>query len=319
MDTFDRVIEIFTVIAIGISLIEVYLRVNKIWKRKSEKEVAESQSIAGLSIGLFTMVIWLISSIKQGIYLNTIDHIIYTFEIVIFILIGAGIWVKGQERIGFWKLIKKSLKLESKEADYLFKKFFKPSSADAIIKILHQLAMIDDELDPNEQKMIATFAKEWNVEYSPEKLDNEVVTPSENRYIKLKASLNYYLETLPPREQVAQLRDMMNALIQADDKVTGEEELITEELMGMIGKYLNKDEKCCMYHVLIVPQKPEQETTIKTLVPNASRLNVAGGVAYTIGSFYSQKYAEMICNEFRHINFFTIVQIPENGDSFADE
>jgi hypothetical protein len=320
MNLFEKIIDFFLWISIGMSILQLYLRANKIWKRKWDKEVAESQSIFGLSLLLLNCSIWIISYIIKQDYESIIDTSIIMIEASIFLLIGTGLWVKGQKRLGLWNLIKQSLRLERKEANYLIKRFFKPQNAEVIISILHQLAMIDEELDSKEKELITAFAKEWNIDYSTEKLNKERLKGTENNYIRLRNSLIDYLDREPPVEQVAQLKDMMTELINADDKITEEEELITSELMGIIETYLKKDENIKIYHVIIVPQKQEDEETIKQLLPDSVKVQAAGGVAYSIGSFYSYNYADMICKQFRKKKLFTIVHSFEeeenNNNSF---
>lgn len=312
--TFRTIIEILTNGMIILALFQLYLRANKIWKRKHEKEVAESQSIAGLGLLLLNCVIWVIYYLFEEDYRSIVDTSIIMLEASVFLLISTGLWVRGQEKVGFWKLVAQALKLERREADYLLKRFFKPVNAEKIINMLHQLAMIDNELDPKEQAILESFAKEWNIDYDVERLNNERFKGTSHNYIRLRKSLQDYLDIDPPREQVAQLRDMMQAIVSADDKVTKEEELISSELMGIISFYLDKDKKSQLYHVLIVPQKPEHEEMIMELMPESVKISISGGVAYSIGSYYSNIYAEMICRQYRQINLFTIVHAPEDDE-----
>lgn len=295
-------------LSLFITIIFIYLQINKIWKRKYDREVAESQSLAGLTIYILNCFLWISYYIfVEPDYKSMIDTAIYIFQGSIFFLIGTGFWVKGQKRYGFWILIKQALKLERKEANYLLKRFFKPQNADIIINILHQIAMIDNEMDEKEREMIELFAKEWNIDYSMEKFNKDRSNEAENNYIRLRDSLVDYLDREPPIEQVAQLKDMVNALINADNKVTKEEELIASELMGIIDNYLDKGAKVNIYSVIIVPQQPDHENVIKGLIPDSVKVQTAGGVAYSIGSFYSSQYADMICRQFRKQHLFTIV------------
>jgi hypothetical protein len=91
--------------------------------------------------------------------------------------------------------------------------------------------------------------------------------------------------------------------------------LISAELIPMVENYLNEDEGTQQYLVLIVPQHPEQENSIQELLPNSQKINTSGGVAFEIGSFYSKKYAEMVCEQYREINYFTIVNQPSSKET----
>lgn len=315
MVLFTQIILIFTQISLFITTIQVYLQINKIWKRKHEREVAASQSIAGLTLLMANCMLWILYYIYvEDDILSLLDTSLYLLQSFVFLLISTGLWVRGQERLGLWSLARKALRLERKEANFLIKRFFKPTNAEAILNILHQIAMIDDYLDPKEEELLDAFAKEWHIDYSGQKLKELHVVDSQDNYIKLRLSLNNYLKSDPPKDQVAQLKDMINALINADDKVTSEEELMNEELNGLIDNFLSKGNNINIYEVLIVPQQSNHDNLIKDLVPNAKKTNISGGVAYSIGEYYSLRYAEMITRQYREINLFTIVHSANNTE-----
>ncbi len=315
-DNFETTVRIITYSTLLMSMFQLYLRANKIWKRKQEQEVAESQSIAGLSLLMLNCLIWFVYYIIESDYASLIDTSIIMAEAFLFLLISTGLWVKRPHKLTFWKLVKQALKLERKEADYLLKRFFKPINAEKIIQMLHQLAMIDNEFDPNEQAILESFAKEWNIDYKPDRLNKEQTKVTSENYMRLRKNLEEYLKIDPPIEQVAQLKDMMQAIINADEKITDEEELISSELMGIISNYLKREEKIDLHHVLIVPQKPEHEGLIQELMPEALKVNISGGIAYSVGAYYSNIYAEMICKQFRQAKMFTIVHSPEDEEEF---
>jgi hypothetical protein len=308
---FSDIIKVFIYLSLGLSLLQFYLRANKIWKRKHEKEVAESQSIAGLSLLMINCLLWVVYYVMEEDYSSILDTTIIIAETSVFLLISTGFWVKRKQGLSIWALVKLALNLEKQEADYLLKKFFKPHKADMIINLLHQLAMIDENLDDKEKELIQMFADEWRISYSPETLNKERKDRKENPFILLRNTLTEYLSQNPPTEQAGQLQDLMNELIAADDQVSVEEELIIAELMGLIDQYLDNEKKREMYHVIIVPQDPTHEETIKKVSPNSEKIRTAGGTAFSVESFYSLKYAQMVCSEFRKKGLFTIVHYPE--------
>jgi hypothetical protein len=302
-------------VSLGITLLFIYLKINKIWKRKHEREVADSQSLTGLAIYVANCVLWVsYYTFVENDLKSLIDTSVYIFEGTIFFIIGTGVFVRGQTKTALWELIKRALKLERKEADYLLKRFFKPSNPETIINILHQIAMIDNEFDPKEHQLILAFANQWNIEYNIDKYNKESKGNSENQYMRLRKSVENYLDREPPREQVAQLKDLITTMIEADEKVTDEEALISSELLPMIENYLKFDQKVQLFQVLIVQQKPEHYDAIQELLPHAKKINTAGGIAYSVGKYYSDSYAEMICKEYRDINFFTIVYSPREEE-----
>jgi len=308
MDWFERLIDAFIWISLLMSVVQVYLQTNKIWKRKHERVVAESQSIAGLSLLILNCLIWLISYIMKNDIESIIDTSLIIAQAMVFLLIGTGLWVRGQRKMGFWRLVKQALRIEKKEANYLLKRFFKPQNAEIIIDILHNLAMIDEEFDEREKKLIEFFAMEWNIPYSAETKNKErkqrVV---QNKFVDLRNKLLDYLSRDPPVEQVAQLKDLINEMILADEKITSEEKLVSGELLGIIDSYLQEEERKDVYQVIIVPQNPNQEQKIKELLPDSESIETFGGIVYSVGSFYSKEFAEMVCQRFRKMNFFAIV------------
>ncbi|MFH1051873.1 MAG: IPT/TIG domain-containing protein [bacterium] len=313
---FVSIIELFIKLSLGITIVFIYLKINKIWKRKHEREVADSQSLTGLFIYIVNCVLWVIYyTFVENDVNSMIDTSIYIFEGSIFFIIGTGLFVKGQRKENLWILIRRALKLERKEADYLLKKWFKPQNAESILHILHQIAMIDEEFDPKEQEIIQTFAKEWNIDYDWEKLEKERKASKDNSYMRLRRSLEDYLFHQPPDEQVAQLKDMITTMIEADDKVTEEEALISSELLPMIENYLKQTKEIFEFKVLIVPQHPNQESAIKSLIPQADKIQTSGGEAFSVGTYYSHKYAEMMCEQYRQLQFFTIVNAPPGSET----
>lgn len=308
MDWFERLIDAFIWISLLMSVVQVYLQTNKIWKRKHERVVAESQSIAGLSLLILNCLIWLISYIMKNDIESIIDTSLIIAQAMVFLLVGTGLWVRGQRKMGFWRLVKQAIRIEKKEANYLLKRFFKPQNAEIIIDILHNLAMIDEEFDEREKKLIEFFAMEWNILYSAETKNKErkqrVV---QNKFVDLRNKLLDYLSRDPPVEQVAQLKDLINEMILADEKITSEEKLVSGELLGIIDSYLQEEERKDVYQVIIVPQNPNQEQKIKELLPDSESIETFGGIVYSVGSFYSKEFAEMVCQRFRKMNFFAIV------------
>lgn len=313
MDLFERLINAFIWISLIMSVVQVYLQTNKIWKRKHERVVAESQSIAGLSLLILNCLIWLISYILKNDIESIIDTSLIIAQSVVFLLIGTGLWVRGQRKKGFWNLVKQALKIERKEANYLLKRFFKPQNAEMILDILHHIAMIDEELDEREKELIQFFTMEWNIPYSFEQKEKErKVIKKENKFVYLRNKLFDYLQREPPVEQIIQLKDLINEMVLADKKVTPEEKLISDELNAMIDAYLQKEQQQQIYQVIIVPQNPEQANRVRELIPDSQEMVTFGGRVFTIGTFYSKGFADMICQKFRKMNFFTIVYDLEN-------
>lgn len=294
------------------AIAQVYLRVNKIWKRKHTKEVSESQSIAGNSLLLLNCLIWVVYYIQNGDGKSIIDTSIIIFEALVFLLISTGIFVTGQEKLSLWKLFKNALRIESQEADYLWKRMFKPERANEILKIIYLIANIDGDFDEREKRLFNNFVKEWNIKIDFELLKKEISKNNDKNIIRLKELVNEYLDHQPNSLQVAQVKDLIYLMINADNHITNEEQTIKDEIEPMLENYLNSSNKIEHYHVIVVPQTTDSEYFINNTLPHAEKINNSGGIAYSIGKYYSKSFAEIVCKEYReNLKMFTIVHLPE--------
>lgn len=186
---------------------------------------------------------------------------------------------------------------------------FNISNAEMIISILHQIAMIDNELDPKEKEIILRFANQWKIEYSEKDLNKDRVEGDSYNYIRLRDTLVSYLSDSPPKEQILHLRRLISEIIFVDKKLSIEEALIQDELYGIIDQYSNTgDVDGITYSVLIVLQHQDHYEVVESVIPNTVKVETAGGIAYSIGTYYTESYAEMMCEEYRNINLFTIVR-----------
>lgn len=316
MDLLLKILDGIIYVALFFALIEVYLKVNKIWKRKHEEQVAQSQSLLGLGLSFFILIIWTIKYIIIGEYTSIVDNSIYLSETIVMMMIGTGIFVKENRGLSFIALIKKSISLERKEATYLIKAISGKEEALDIINILHQLAWIDDELDDKESILINEFAKAWNIDYDSNNQDLIKIHKDFDKKLKsLRSSMVHFLDSNPNKEQIAQLTDLLEKMINADEKTSKEEEIIFDELNALMQTYLNDGKTPSHFHVLIVPQEQSHTEIIKQLKPNAKEYNIAGGIAFSLEKYLSKKYAEEMCEDYRGKGLFTIVQeIDEDSD-----
>ena len=306
MATLTSIIKFLTYFAVLFTLIEFYLKVNKIWKRRSEPEVAASQSLIALAIGGFTSIIWVANYILSNDWEGVGEYTIFLAETLIMMAIGTGIFVKisRDEKVNLWGLIKKSLRLEKDEASFLLNTIMKPKNCDLILRILYKIAMIDNEYAENEKIMLEAFAKEWDLEI--EDIYNTNLN-EQCKFMQIKEDFETYLKLSPPKEQVAQLKDLVNSLVTADDTVAREEQMILDEVIPMLDIYLDDKQKKPQYLVIIVPQTEEQMQQTACISPNVEKIHSAGGVAYEVESFNSKLFAELMCDKYREQGLFTTV------------
>ena len=302
-----------TAVALVIAAVQAYLIVNKLWIRKHEPAVAESVSIMGETLGLIPLAVLTVSFTAQGTWEGAVDGVIWIAAGLVTIAIGTGRWVEGKRRKGFWTLLREALRLERDEVGDLAKSFFRPSGAGKILDILGQVALIDDDLDERERDFIDAFADAWGIDFSWDDLET---THSGDHldFVKLRRAVRQYLETSPPPGQVNQLGDVLTALVAIDDQTTGEEELMLDELRGMLTGYVERDAERMGWGVAIVPQDPEQDAAIATLLPEVGKRSVEGGSAYVLGPYHSARYADLIGDQYRSLSFFTtVVRLPHDA------
>jgi len=295
------------IVALIITLAQVYLIINKLWKRKHEAIVADSISIYGHVLGLANYVIFAIYNLVNLSWLDFSSRLLWIIAATVQILIGTGLWVTNQKDTSFRKLLKKALRKESKEVGDLAKTFFRPSSSEKIINILGHLAIVDNALHDKEKQFIETFANAWGIKISWDKWIEKMTSNQQMGYVALRNSMVEYLNTSPPIAQVNQLTDVLKLLVNIDNDVADEEELILTELDGLIKNYLGDSKKQMHYRTAVVPQEEEQEKTIALVLPELKRHKISGGYAYVSEKFYSKQYAEIICDQYRALKFFSVV------------
>ena len=306
MELFKSFISIMAYASLGFSFAAAYLKINKVWKRKHIEEVANSVSIMGNVFDLIPLTFFSLNFLLVAQWQGLIDSVLWIFAGVVSVLIGSGLWVQGNRGKSFWTRLKESLKLEKSEIGNLATTFFRPSAAEIILEIFARFAYIDRNLVAREQELIQLFADKWHIDINWE--DHKKLAELEQSvgFVKTRETVARYLKTSPPTGQVAQLIDVLHALVKIDENVSSEEELILEEVHKFMLDYIDGSDVQGNYTVIIAPQNRNQDAAIATLLPDAEKVEIAGGSGYLIGSFYSQDYANVICDQYRELGFFTI-------------
>jgi hypothetical protein len=299
-------------VAVILTLIQIYFTINKLWIRKHERVVAESISISGLFISVLINSFFAFKNVLIEGYPQLVANAMWIINSFIVILIGIGFWVSGSARKNIWFLLRQALKLERSEAGDLAKSFFRPPSAEKIIDILGQVAMIDDELAEQEKVFIQSFADAWSISIDWNYIQNSFGSKHGMGFHQVRESVKEYLNTNPPDIQVSQLGDLLRMLINADDQVTEEEQLIMDELGGIFAEHLGDKEARKVFKVAIVPQDTGQEQAIATLLKDLKKQSVAGGYAFLSEPFYSERYAEVVAERYRAMNVFSVVIQPDS-------
>src|SRR5690606_21297289 len=137
-----------------------YLIINKLWKRRMVREVAESVSIVAALLGLFNAIPFLVLFLL-------IDHspagatkmVISIIAAIVFVLVGSGLWVAELRGRGFRHLFQRALKLERRESADLIKQFVQPKGAEQIMWIPLELATVNGTIEQREATMIRAFGR----------------------------------------------------------------------------------------------------------------------------------------------------------------
>ena len=306
MELFKSFISIMAYASLGFSFAAAYLKINKVWKRKHIDEVANSVSIMGNVFDIIPLSFFSLNFLFVAQWQGLIDSVLWIFAGVVSVLIGSGLWVQGNRGKSFWTRLKESLKLEKSEVGHLATTFFRPSAAEIILEILARFAYIDRDLVAREQELIQSFADTWHLDIDWEEHRKLAELEQSVGFVETRDTVARYLKTSPPAEQVGQLIDILHALVKIDENVSNQEELILEEVHKFMLGYIDDSDVQANYTVIIAPQNRKQDAAISTLLPDAQKIDVAGGSGFLVGSFYSQDYADVICDQYRALGFFTI-------------
>jgi hypothetical protein len=314
MTTFDQIITGAALLGLAVSTVISYLKVNKLWARRHIKEVTESISVAAALLSLVTTVPFMVKFIViDHDYVAAGKFVLSLAVFVVFFLVGIGLWVKREEKIGWWKMLRRALATERGELTYLIHSFARPREAPAILRILRLVSMVDKNLDEREREMLESVALPWGIR--PDDLDAAESEVSSD-ISTVHQAFSEYLGMKPPSMQVEKVFDLVKFMVHADRKVTAEERLILAEVGGAVSAYLaDSSHGPDVYEVLLVPQNDEQLKSMQAEVTDASLHERAGGRAVVAGSYFSEPFARAICLRFRQKHFFcTVERLTSEGE-----
>jgi hypothetical protein len=308
VNLFVGFVEFLVAIGVLITLATNYLIINKLWKRRMVREVAESVSIAAALLALFNgipfLIMFLVINPNLAAAAKTSVSIVAA---TVFVLVGSGLWVAELRQRGFRSLFMRALNLERKESADLLKLMVQPHGASQILTVLHQLASVDGHIDAREAAMISQFAREWRL--TAPAMDGNT-RPAD--LITLRRSISDYLGLHPPTKQVGHLKDVLRALVESDARVTWQESVAMEEIEGMLLEYMSGEEAGVdMHEVLIVPQSEAQVEAVRALLPGREEKQLRGGRVFSAGRFFSARYAEFVCQKYIGLGLFSTVVADE--------
>jgi hypothetical protein len=303
METFLALNKVLVELSVAIAAVSNYLIINKLWSRRAHRDVAESISISAALLGLATGFPFLIEFVlvnhnwaaaaKAGIGLLTG---------LVFVLVGTGLWVTEFRGQTFLRLLARALNLERRESADLLRALVQPAGADQLIRVFEAMAGVDRHVDAREIAMIQEFARRWHVK--PPELTVGAVA-HDGDVIGLRRSVEEYLRVSPPPEQASELLDVLHLFVMADGAVSAEEEMVLEEISGMVSGYVSESGEQGMHEVVIVPQNDSQMNAVVGLFPGITAKTMRGGRVYSVGRFFSPRYADVVCDKYISLGLFT--------------
>ncbi|MEJ2216281.1 MAG: hypothetical protein P8099_06660 [Gemmatimonadota bacterium] len=304
MKLFLMSVRFLVAVGVVIAAVSNYLIINKLWKRRMKKDVAESISLGAALLGLATGLPFFFQfTLIDHTPLPAAKQAIGILTAVVLLLIGSGTWVRENRGKRFSKLFVRALNLERHESADLIKTLIQPKGAEHILGILEQLARVDRRIDEREIALIHDFAHRW-------KLDPPALTAGEvagaASLVAVRDAMLDYLALKPPPEQASDLMDLLRVFVRVDTEVSEEEETVVEELNGVMAQYLNGEgQEPTTYEVVIVPQSEQQVDAVRSLIPGAELKPARGGRVFSVGRFFSSRYAEVVCGRYIALGLFT--------------
>lgn len=174
--------------------------------------------------------------------------------------------------------------------------------ASQLIAIFKAIAAVDQHVDAREIALIEEFSNRWGI---PVPDLTEGATTDSGDVLELRQNVADYLEIAPPTDQATELLDVLHHFINADGDVSEEEDVVVDELTAMILRYVTKSGDHGAHEVIIVPQTDEQTAAIAALLPGAEPKTMRGGTVYSVGRFFSPKYADVVCDKYVDLGLFT--------------
>jgi hypothetical protein len=115
MELLKSIVSVLAYASLGFSATAAYLKINKIWKRKHNEEVANSVSIVGNVVDLIPLSFFSLNYLFVMQWQGLIDSVIWIVAGVVSIMIGSGLWVEANRHKSSWTRWKEALKLEKSE------------------------------------------------------------------------------------------------------------------------------------------------------------------------------------------------------------
>lgn len=319
MESFRLLLLIGIWFSLILTIVELYLIVNKLWKRKHERKVAESQSSLAAIVSIVTGTPFLFHYVRLDDWESFIGEILAIVVSIFIVFVSCGFWLyRADKRAGFFQLLKSAISLEFKEIGNLALAILRrPVGPDSMVSLLIQIAYIDNEFHQKEREYIENFLRKWNIQLSIDEVISQQNSINTGNFKSLISTVKEYLSILPPEKQVAEMIDTIKELIHIDDSVSDEERMIVVEVNSMLQTYLSEDVEFEKFDVFIIPRSEEQEVKAMTVLFNYKQKLLQGVKVFWVGEYFSEEYAEIICEEYRALGLFAVFLRPSQQSEFT--
>jgi len=307
MDILRPIIEYLAALGLVIAVITSYLKVNKIWVRKHIPDVADSVSVAASLLSLLVTVPFLLKFLLlEHDYLAAGKYFVSLFVFAVFFLIGIGAWVEHEPHRSFWQRLLDALMSERSELPNFVRSLTRPREASTALRLLRSVAWADGHLDWREQQIIESVAREKGllverICYAP---------PEERANLDLaRAGLLDYLALEPDPEQVRKMWSLVRFMAGADGLVSLKERMLLDELHPLVRRYLDATHTPSpRFEVLVVPQDAGQHEEIHRLLGQSEPVPRAGGVAYVVDTYFTERFAREVRERYRRLGYFSTIE-----------
>ncbi len=301
MKTFQNILLDFTYISLLGLIFVNYLKVNKIWSRKHEPQVADSISVVAVLGEVLLLLPFFVANFQIGSINGIIKDIMGFIVIFVFFFIGIGYWTNNG--FSFGHKLKRSLSMEGSEISRLFRDILGFKNLKKIFMIMCELCLIDKKLHEKEEALLRNFAAEYKLNY--EKIIAEVKEKIANRsgaytVADLNKDIDNYISKAPPKKVVQWLRDIVIKIIEIDSEVSEDENIIATEIVAKLNNYVMVEKtENKMFNLLLIPQDEKMEESILTINPKLRKIERPGAKsAYLAEKFYSLEFAEVVRQQY---------------------
>jgi hypothetical protein len=95
MEMLMKIVEFLVAIGVGITAVRIFLQVNRLWKRKHEKAVADSVSTVASLLSIFVYIPFTAKFLLiDKSVLPALNSMIILAGFTVTFLIGTGLWVR---------------------------------------------------------------------------------------------------------------------------------------------------------------------------------------------------------------------------------